>query len=73
MIDVNIVCQDCGTFYTATIDAENKTSLCTNVDCISKKDKCIKCNKVARFTQPDKETGNIVDVCEQHFVFMHMG
>lgn len=35
--------------------------------------KCNYCNKEAEFTQPDKKTGVIVDVCKSHFTFMYMG
>lgn len=37
------------------------------------KTKCIKCDKDATFTQPDNQTGQIVDVCKDHFVWMHVG
>ena len=37
------------------------------------KEKCSFCNNDAEFTQPDRKTGIIVDVCRKHFTFMYMG
>ena len=37
------------------------------------KTKCDKCDKVAEFIQPDVQTGQIIDVCKDHFVWMHAG
>jgi hypothetical protein len=34
---------------------------------------CHKCGMEAKYTQPDKDTGEIIDVCEKHFVFKYMG
>lgn len=36
-------------------------------------DKCYYCDAKAEFTQPEKETGKIIDVCPKHFRFMHAG
>lgn len=36
-------------------------------------EKCFYCDKKAQFTQPEKETGKIIDVCVDHFTFMHIG
>lgn len=30
-------------------------------------DKCYYCDKKALYTQPDKDTGEIVDACKDHF------
>jgi hypothetical protein len=35
--------------------------------------KCTFCDKDAEFTQPEKQTGKIIDVCKTHFTFMYMG
>ena len=37
------------------------------------KAKCYYCDKVAEFTQPDADTGKIIDVCKNHFTWMHVG
>lgn len=73
MITVNVLCHNCGVSYDAPIDHTNKASLCPSPNCYKTKPICVKCNNIATFTQPDKETGYIVDVCEKHFIFMHMG
>lgn len=73
MEKVNVICVHCGTKYSVDIDVKNKSSLCPYPQCYSKKIQCYKCNEIAKFTQPDKETGKIVDVCEKHFTFMYMG
>lgn len=73
MIDVQVLCQHCGTTYSAPIDAQDKKSLCPLPNCSSKKTKCIKCDQFATYTQPDKDTGQIIDVCDNHFLFKYMG
>ena len=35
--------------------------------------KCYYCDNKPEFTQPDKDTGVIVDVCKKHFIYMYMG
>lgn len=35
--------------------------------------KCYYCNEKAKYTQPEKDTGSIIDVCEKHFEFKHWG
>lgn len=40
---------------------------------VIKKPICYKCGQEATYTQPDKDTGHIVDVCEKHFTFKYMG
>lgn len=40
---------------------------------VEKKPLCYKCNNEATYTQPDKDTGEIIDVCEKHFVLKYMG
>lgn len=37
------------------------------------KPKCFYCDEDAKYTQPDKATGRITDVCEKHFTFRFMG
>ena len=37
------------------------------------KTKCVNCNNDAVYTQPDKETGEIVDVCDKHFTLKFSG
>lgn len=37
------------------------------------KTKCTMCNKDAIFIQPDSQTGQIIDVCKEHFTWMHIG
>lgn len=73
MIAVNVVCPHCGTPYTTPIDSVDKTSLCPAKNCYGKTSKCAKCDNKATFTQPDKETGEIIDVCDKHFIFKYMG
>lgn len=73
MLQVNVVCPHCGTSYETDIDAKDKTSLCPSPICHAKKILCAKCDQVAKFTQPDKETGQIIDVCDNHFIFKYMG
>jgi len=34
--------------------------------------KCFYCPDKPLYTQPDKSTGKIVDVCDKHFIFKHM-
>lgn len=36
-------------------------------------DKCYYCDVKAEFTQPDKDTGMVIDVCKKHFTWMHAG
>lgn len=73
MIAVRVLCHDCGNFYTASINAENKRSLCPAQDCAKKRKTCVNCNNIAKYTQPDKDTGDIVDVCDKHFIYKYMG
>ena len=40
---------------------------------IKTKEKCQYCSNNAEFTQPDKQTGVIIDVCKNHFIYMYMG
>jgi hypothetical protein len=40
---------------------------------VVKKPACFKCGNEAIYTQPDKDTGEIVDVCEKHFILKYMG
>ena len=35
--------------------------------------KCHFCEGKSKYTQPDKSTGYIIDVCEKHFTFRYMG
>lgn len=35
--------------------------------------KCYYCDEEAKYTQPGKNTGKIIDVCEKHFDFKHWG
>lgn len=35
--------------------------------------KCYYCDEEAKYTQPGKTTGKIIDVCEKHFTFKHWG
>jgi hypothetical protein len=35
--------------------------------------KCFYCNNKAEFTQPEKDTGIVIDVCKKHFTWMHAG
>jgi hypothetical protein len=37
------------------------------------KSKCHYCENEAEFTQPEKGTGVVIDVCKKHFTFMFMG
>lgn len=73
MEKVTVICVHCGTKYYVDIDVKNKSSLCPAPNCYGKRTTCYKCDQVAKFTQPDKDTGQIVDVCDKHFIFMHMG
>lgn len=73
MLQVKNVCASCGTSFMVDIEAKDKDSLCPAPNCYAKKPKCNKCNEVAKFTQPDKETGEIIDVCENHFIYKYMG
>jgi len=34
---------------------------------------CAYCDNKAEYTQPEKQTGRIIDVCKKHFTFMYMG
>lgn len=34
---------------------------------------CYYCDAKAEFTQPEKDTGKIIDVCKNHFDWMHAG
>ena len=73
MLQVRNICQLCGTSFMVDIDAKDKDSFCPAPNCYGKKPKCNKCNETAKFTQPDKDTGEIIDVCEKHFIFKYMG
>lgn len=74
MIEIKVVCFHCGTPYSTPIDVEDRLSLCPSENCYGKrKPTCIKCDKEAKYTQPDKETGEIVEVCDQHFIYKYMG
>lgn len=73
MLQVKNVCTSCGTSFMVDIDAKDKNSLCPAPNCYGKKTECYKCDEVAKFTQPDKDTGEIIDVCEKHFSFKHWG
>ena len=73
MIAVNIVCPYCGTPYTTSIDTEDKSSLCPAPNCYGKKSKCFVCDQEAKFTQPDFDTGHIIDVCDKHFTLRFGG
>lgn len=35
--------------------------------------KCYYCDQKATYTQPEKVSGIIIDVCEKHFLLKHMG
>ena len=35
--------------------------------------KCHFCDNKSKYTQPEKDTGYIIDVCEAHFTFKHIG
>lgn len=35
--------------------------------------KCHFCEGKSKYTQPDKISGHIIDVCEKHFIFKYMG
>jgi hypothetical protein len=37
------------------------------------KAKCYYCDEESKYTQPGKNTGKIIDVCEKHFDFKHWG
>ena len=37
------------------------------------KTKCKNCDNYAVYTQPDKDTGEIIDVCEKHFIMKFSG
>lgn len=73
MIEVRNICPHCGISYMTDIDAKDKPSLCPSPNCYGKKKTCDKCDQIAKYTQPDKETGEIIDVCDKHFIFMYMG
>lgn len=73
MIEINILCPLCGTSYSTSIDAEDKMSLCPSPNCYGKRSKCTKCDEVSTFTQPDEQTGNIIDVCDKHFTLRFGG
>ena len=73
MLQVKNVCALCGTSFMVDIDAKDKDSFCPAPNCYGKKIKCAKCDDVAKFTQPDKDTGQIIDVCDKHFIFKYMG
>lgn len=73
MLQVKNVCALCGTSFMVDIDAQDKDSFCPSPDCYGKKTKCAKCDNVAKFTQPDKDTGEIIDVCDKHFMLKYMG
>lgn len=34
--------------------------------------KCYFCDNQSKYLQPDKDTGNIIDVCEKHFTLRYM-
>lgn len=73
MLQVKKICSHCGTSFEVDIDVKDKDSLCPASNCYGKKTKCIKCDDFSKFTQPDKETGQIVDVCDKHFYLKYMG
>ena len=35
--------------------------------------KCYYCDEQAKYIQPGKNTGKIIEVCEKHFDFKHWG
>jgi len=73
VLQVKKICSHCGTSFEVDVDVKDKDSLCPASNCYGKKTKCIKCDDFAKFTQPDKETGHIVDVCDKHFYLKYMG
>jgi hypothetical protein len=45
------------------------------LDALDKKrhiEKCHYCDNKSKYTQPEKNTGQIIDVCEGHFTFKYM-
>lgn len=73
MLQVKNVCALCGTSFMVDIDAKEKDSFCPAPNCYGKKSKCVKCDRVATYNQPDENTGNIIDVCIEHFTLRFGG
>lgn len=73
-LDVSVLCYKCGVMFSAPINTAEVTKACPkcyneNVE----KTTCFYCDQNAKYTQPDKATGKITDVCEKHFSFRYMG
>jgi len=73
MLQVKNICRLCGTAFMVDIDANNKDSFCPAPNCYGQRSKCIKCDEFATFTQPDDQTGYMIDVCNKHFTLKFGG
>ena len=70
-INVRVLCYNCGVIFYCPIDSPNFLANCPT--CYNKQMKCYYCDQNAEFTQPEIETGIIIDVCKKHFTWMHVG
>ena len=71
-LELSILCYKCGVIFTALVDTPNLMQKCPR--CYNKQmTKCFYCDATAEFTQPEKDTGKIIDVCKKHFTWMHAG
>lgn len=73
MLQVKKVCYSCGTAFMVDIDSKDKDSFCPAPECYGKITKCVRCNNESKFTQPDDDTGEVIDVCNEHFTFKFGG
>lgn len=73
-LDISVLCYKCGVMFTAPINTPDLSGSCPT--CYNKnmeKTKCFYCEQDAKYTQPGKTTGKIIDVCDKHFTFRYMG
>lgn len=48
-------------------------NLCYNVYMCENNEMCYFCDKKSEYTQPEKNTGQIISVCPTHFSYRYMG
>ena len=69
-LKIKVLCHNCGVTFYATSGTPN---ILNCPICYNKQMKCFYCNNKAEFTQPEKDTGIVIDVCKKHFTWMHAG
>lgn len=73
-LELRVLCYNCGVLFTVLSDTPNLLKQCQRCYNKSMEDSiCYYCDEKAKYTQPGKTTGKIIDVCEKHFSFKHWG